>query len=369
MLDKEVDSVQHGTGRNSGVIHSGIYYPQNTLRAKYCVSGSKQLKNYVKENNLWIDECGKILLPSSKKSMLNIDVLLERAADNGIGAERIDKKRMLELEPNANPFFEEGIHVPFTSIVDPKEVALSIVSDVKKKGVEIIYNSEVTEIDSSQGRVSTKESVYLADVIINSAGLQAERIAKISSLKSEYSFLPFKGKYWELNSGIKLSKLLYPVPDLNLPFLGIHTVHNKDGKIYIGPSSTPVFGRENYSGYKDIKIKEAIFLMFSFALKIILNVNGLRSLALRELKLIHLSGVYKEARNLLAGIKRSQLSLSEKKVGIRSQIFDKDNKSLVSDFVVKKDKRVIHILNAISPAFTASFGLADFIIENVLENK
>lgn len=369
MLDKEADSVQHGTGRNSGVIHSGIYYPQNTLRAKYCISGSKQLKNYVKENNLWIDECGKILLPSSKKSMLNIDVLLERAADNGIVAERIDKKRMLELEPNANPFFEEGIHVPFTSIVDPKEVALSIVSDVKKKGVEIIYNSEVTDIDSSQGKVSTNESSYLADVIINSAGLQAERIAKISSLKSEYSFLPFKGKYWELNSGIKLSKLLYPVPDLSLPFLGIHTVHNKDGKIYIGPSSTPVFGRENYSGSKNIKIKEALFLMFSFALKIIFNVNGLRSLALRELKLISLSGVYKEARNLLTGIKRSQLCLSEKKVGIRSQIFDKDNKSLVSDFVVKKDKRIIHILNAISPAFTASFGLADFIIENVLEDK
>ena len=369
MLDKELDSVQHGTGRNSGVIHSGIYYPQNTLRAKYCISGSKQLKNYVKEKNLWINECGKILLPSSKKSMRNIDVLLRRAADNGISAEKIGKKRILELEPNANPSLGEGIHVPFTSIVDPKEVARSLVNDVKKKDVELIYDSEVLEIDSSLGTVSTNESTYYADTIINSAGLQAETIAKISKFKSEYSFLPFKGKYWELKSGIKLSRLVYPVPDLNLPFLGIHTVHNRNEQIYIGPSSTPAFGRENYNGVKDIKIKEAMLLIFSFAIKIILNVNGLRSLALRELNLLFLSGVHKEAGNLLNGVKRSHLHLSEKKVGIRSQIFDKKNKSLVSDFVIRKDNKVIHILNAISPAFTASFGLADYIIVNVLDEN
>ena len=369
ILDKESDSIQHGTGRNSGVIHSGIYYPENTLRAKYCVSGSKQLKKYVKEKNLWINECGKILLLSSRKSIINIDILLERASNNGIFAERIDKKRILELEPHANSSFNQGIHVPFTSIVDPKEVASTIVHDIRKMGVDILYDSEVIDIDSLEGRVTTKKSSYFADIVINSAGLQADKIAKISRFKSEYSFLPFKGKYWEVDSDIKLSRLIYPVPDLDLPFLGIHTVHNKNGKIFVGPSSTPVFGRENYSGLKNIKITEALNLIFSFGLKILLNVNGLRSLAIRELKLVSLSGVYKEVKNLILGIKKSQLNLSESKVGIRSQIFDKNNKSLVSDFVIKKDNKVIHVLNAISPAFTASFGLADFIIEKIIENR
>ena len=231
---------------------------------------------------------------------------------------KLVRKEFLNLNPMLTLLLERAFtfqkdEETFTSIVDPKEVARSLVNDVKKKDVELIYDSEVLEIDSSLGTVSTNESTYYADTIINSAGLQAETIAKISKFKSEYSFLPFKGKYWELKSGIKLSRLVYPVPDLNLPFLGIHTVHNRNEQIYIGPSSTPAFGRENYNGVKDIKIKEAMLLIFSFAIKIILNVNGLRSLALRELNLLFLSGVHKEAGNLLNGVKRSHLHLSRKK--------------------------------------------------------
>lgn len=369
ILDKEPDSISHGTGRNSGVIHSGIYYPPESLRAKYCVSGSKQLKSYVKNKNLWIDECGKILLPTNKQSLKSIEILLDRAKISGIEAKKINSKEILELEKNANPIFDIGIHVPFTSVVNPKEVAASIKNDIQKLGVEVIYNSEVTEINTEKGSVFSNGDEYQAKMIINSAGLQADTIAKISKFKSEYSFLPFKGKYWKLKKNISMSKLLYPVPNLDLPFLGIHTAHNSYGDIYLGPSSTPVFGRENYRGLINFNLIEALQISTSFIKKIILNTNGLRTLAFREFKLIFATGVFNEIKNLVNGIEKSDLKLSKNKVGIRSQIFDKKNDSLVSDFVIKKDKKMIHILNAISPAFTASFGLADYIIENIINEN
>jgi (S)-2-hydroxyglutarate dehydrogenase len=369
VLDKESNSIKHGTGRNSGVIHSGIYYPPGTLRAQYCVSGSKQLKSYVQEKNLWIDECGKILLPTSKKSCSSLELLLERAEKNSIYAKKVHSEEILHLEPNANPVFGEGIFIPFTSVVNPKEVAISIMEDIKDLGVEVVYNSEVTNINSKKGIVECGKSNFIGDILVNSAGLQADNISKLSGYKTDYSFLPFKGKYWEVNNNLKMSKLLYPIPNLDLPFLGIHSVHNKLGDIYLGPSSTPVFGRENYNGIKGLSIKEAFFLLLSFATKIIFNTNGLRSLAFREIKLFSLKGVLAEAKNLMTGIEKSHFKLSNTKLGIRSQIFDKKNRTLVSDFVIEKDKKVIHILNAISPAFTASFGLADYIIENIINEN
>lgn len=364
ILDKEKNSVSHGTGRNSGVIHSGIYYPPETLRAKYCVSGSKQMKEYVKEKNLWIDECGKILLPTSKESLKTIDILMERSIKNGVEANLLSAKQINELEPNANPVYDIGIHIPFTSIVDPKEVALSIKHDLEKLGVEILYSSAVSEIDSESGLVKFNNNEITSNLIINSAGLQSDTIAKKANYKTDYSFSPFKGKYWYVSdAGFKMTRLLYPIPNLDLPFLGIHTVHNKKGKVYIGPSSTPVFGRENYSGLKGLKISEFIYLLFSFTKKILFNTNGLRTLAFREFSLILPNGVFNEAKNLVKGLNKSSFKLSNEKVGIRSQIFDKKERSLVSDFMVEKQHKVIHILNAISPAFTASFGLADYILE------
>ena len=285
-----------GTGRNSGVIHSGIYYPPDTLRAKYCVSGSKQLKLYVKEKNLWIDECGKILLPTKKNSIENIEILLDRAKKNGIDAKKVSYDEIKKLEPLANPLYKEGIYIPFTSVVNPTEVAFSLKKDLEILGVDIFYQKEVTKINSHLGEVYSHDYCYKADTIINSAGLHADNVSKLANFKSSYSFLPFKCKYWEVNKNIKMKKLLYPIPDLNLPFLGVHTVHNQNGQVFLGPSSTPVFGRENYNGIKGLNFLEAFFLFISFAKKILFNTNGIRSLAIREMKLFSLRGVSNEAK-------------------------------------------------------------------------
>ena len=330
------------------------------------MSGAQQLKQYVLDNNLWIDECGKILLPTSSESIASLDLLLDRAKLNGVDARKIYTEEILDLEPNANPVYGCGLHVPFTSVVDPKEVVSSLTMNVKKSGVSIRYDSRVTGVNSESGIVQVGKDVYTGTQIINSAGLHADNIADIAQLRTNFSFLPFKGKYWRINKHIQMKTLVYPIPNLNLPFLGVHTVHNQAGKVYVGPSSTPVFGRENYYGLRGLSFLEFWYLIISFTWKFIANTNGLRKLGMREMHLLFPKGIYKESRRLINNIEDGDLTLAREKVGIRSQIFDKEQDQLVTDFVIIKKNRVIHILNAISPAFTASFGLADLILDEYL---
>ena len=164
-----------------------------------------------------------------------------------------------------------------------------------------------------------------------------------------------------------MRRLVYPVPDLNLPFLGVHTAHNQKGEVYFGPSSTPVIGRENYQGLDGITLRDGFSLTTSLISKFLRNTNGLRTLSIREMKLMRLTGVCDELSKIITGVEPRSLERSLVKVGIRSQIFDAKTQHLVSDFVVVPDERVVHILNAISPAFTASFAFAEYILDTYLQ--
>jgi len=366
ILDKEHCSTQHGSGRNSGIIHSGIYYPPNTLKAKLCVNGSKQLKNYVKEKKLWIDECGKILIPTCKETVHNLNILLNRAKKNNVEAELISNLDAEKLEPNINSNFDKAIFIPFTSIVSPKEVMKSLIKDFSEMGGKINYNEEVINIDSKQNKILTRKNSYNFDYILNCSGLQADRIAKSAGLDFDYSFLPFKGKYWRIKKNYKLNRLIYPIPDLNFPFLGVHTAHNKSNEVFLGPTSTPVFGRESYNFFNNFKLSEISELLPSFLYKIIKNQNNLRNLALREIKMLTKHGLISEIKKLIKNVEIKDLVYYEEKTGIRSQIFDNKSENLVNDFVVKKfNNNQLHVLNAVSPAFTASFAFADYLISEM----
>jgi len=367
IIEKEKNSITHGTGRNSGVIHSGIYYPPKTLKAKLCISGAKQLKEYVKKKSLWIDECGKILVPTNSVTEQSIQNLLERGKLNKIDIELIGKNRATELEPNINLQYKNALYVPFTSLTDPQEVARQLIDDLRKsKKVKINYNEKIIKIHSKSNEIISPKSKYIYDFLINSAGLNADIIAKESGLNFNYSFLPFKGKYWKLNkSNYKLKRLVYPIPDLSLPFLGIHTAHNQSGEIFFGPSSTPVFGREEYKNLIGANKYEAFNLFLSFAKKIILNQNNLRNLAIKEFSFFSRSKILKEVSNLIKNVEGNDIKSYYSKTGIRSQIFDNHSKSLVTDFVVKKKDNQIHVLNAVSPAYTASFGFADYLVNQI----
>lgn len=363
ILEKEYNSIQHGSGRNSGVIHSGIYYDPNSLRATLGVRGGIELKEYIKAKRLWMDECGKILIPTSIQSFQNIDNLYQRGIQNGVEVKKISQKEIQNLEPNANIKFDSGLFIPFTSVADPKEVSKALINDLNDLGVKIIYNEEVTKIFNEGKNIITKHNNYFCDHSFNCSGLQSDVVAKNSGLQFRYSFLPFKGKYWKINNkNFKLKHLIYPIPDLRYPFLGLHTSHKKDGNFYIGPSSTPVFGREQYHLNKNFRLQEALSLALSFGLKIFKNENRLRSLALQEIRLLTKNGFFNEVQKLINNVSKEELEPSLEKIGIRSQIFDPQSKSLVNDFVVINQKHSTHVLNAISPAWTASFAFADHLI-------
>jgi L-2-hydroxyglutarate oxidase len=361
IFEKEPNSISHGSGRNSGVLHSGIYYEPGSLRANLCVKGVKELKAYIKSENLWINECGKLLLPTSEYSYSNLENLFDRAKKNGVEINKIKNDEIKRIEPNTNCQFEYGLHVPFTSVADPKEVSKSLIENLRKMNVEINYNSKILKINEQ--KLFTKNDTIEAGHIFNCAGLFADEIAKNSNLEFRYSFLPFKGKYWKIkNKNFKLNHLVYPIPDLRYPFLGLHSSHNRYGDFYIGPSSTPVFGREQYNGMIGDNLKESINLFFNFSKKIIFNENKLRTLALQELSLLTKHGFFNQVKKMFNNINSDDLELSNQKVGIRSQIFDPQSKNLVNDFVVINQKNVTHVLNAISPAWSASFAFADHLI-------
>lgn len=366
VLDKEDSSIRHGSGRNSGVIHSGIYYDPDSLRAKLCVEGAKRMCEYVDEKGLWSDACGKLLLPTNDANFSQIDPLLARALANGVQAESVDAQQILDLEPKANAQFGRGIFIPVTRVTDPKRVIAALAEELKLDGVEIQYGQAVTAFDSDGTLVQTEVGAYSAGRVINAAGLHADEVAKSAGLEFQYEFQPFKGKYWRYDGApIGLKRLVYAIPNLNLPFLGVHSVHNAAGDLYFGPSSTPVLGRENYQGLDGLHAGEMLELSTSLMKKLLLNTNGLRTLAAREIGLLFKSGLAKEVCALVPSVDPNYLRLSDTKVGIRSQIFDPKAKALVSDFVTLRQGSVLHVLNAISPAFSASFAFADFLIEKI----
>ena len=364
ILEKETDSIQHGSGRNSGVIHSGVYYDPGSLRATLGVRGGVELKEYIKSKQLWIDECGKLLIPTSENSFQNIESLFQRGVSNGVVIKKLTGSEIQSLEPNINTKYNSGLLIPFTSVADPKEVSKSLLFDLKQLGVDVFYNEQVIKIEDEGKIIISNLKSYSCEYSFNCSGLQSDVVAKSAGLEFRYSFLPFKGKYWKITDpSFKLKHLVYPVPDLQYPFLGLHSSHKRDGSFYIGPSSTPVFGREYYSRANKLQLSEALSLALSFGIKILKNENKLRTLALQEAKLLTKNGFLDEVEKLLNNIPTDSIQPSLEKIGIRSQVFDPLSKTLVNDFIIINQKHSTHVLNAISPAWTASFAFADHLIQ------
>ena len=372
IFEKEDSSVRHGTGRNSGVIHSGIYYTPNSLRSKLCIEGSRLMKKFIEEHNLYLNPCGKLLMPRYLSDLESLDFLFERSKEVGVHAIKLNsKEEILKIEPNCNPQFDQALFIKDTAIGDPKEVSAKLLELLSQRKVSILYHHEVSKLVSDQGVIYVKDTTFEFDQIINAAGLYADQIAKISKLKTNYSSLPFKGKYWSVQTSNpkELPKtLLYPVPNLAHPFVGIHTVYDKNGNFYLGPSSTPVFGKEAYKPFQKFKLIEFVNLLFKFVNKILKNENKLRNLAISEFRNLFISHIKKSTK---VYFKNSlDLNLNESsKVGIRSQIFDNKSKTLFNDFVVIKQNKTVHILNAISPAWTSSFAMAKYIYQEFIDQN
>ena len=375
IVDKESSLGNHSSGRNSGVLHAGIYYPPKTLKAKLCVEGAKRLKEWVINENLPILNCGKVISPQNLELDSQIDLLYQRGIANGAKIRIIDKNEFLKLVPDGRTASGRAIWSPNTNVVSPKSVILRLFKKLKENGIKFILSSKILKVDKNKKSIIFCDNKFEKSKLINikyeflfnTAGLQSDKVAKYFDIGNEYFLLPFKGTYWKLNPdcGYKFNCNLYPVPDLNMPFLGVHVTPSTDGFTYLGPSAVPVFGSENYRGFEGIEILNSMNYLSTIISQILKDQDGFRKYAKEQSTLSFKYFFFKSAKLLIPKLKISDL-ISSQKVGIRPQLYSKKTKKLVKDFHIEFDDNHLHVLNAISPAFTASFAFADFLLEKYL---
>lgn len=368
IVEKEQAIGMHSSGRNSGVLHSGIYYPANSLKAKICSVGAKRLSAYCEEAGLPINRIGKVIVPTKTEDDKQVDLLLERGATNDVVVELIDQKQLGELEPEAYSASGRALWVPNTSVIDPKAVLNRLVGDLKAKGAAFYLGERAAKINVAVRKVVLGSVTLNYGHLINSAGLHADQLAAQFEVGQKYTFLPFKGLYYKLSptSGLNIKHLIYPVPDLSVPFLGVHYTTSIDGQVYLGPTAIPAFGRENYSGLAGVNLRDTSSIVYRLVRQYIANQQGFRLLTRNEGRRFFKKYFAEAAQALTPRLKMEHLQRCGK-VGIRPQLVDVQKNELVMDFVVENGSHSTHILNAISPAFTCSFAFAEHVVTNYVE--
>ncbi|GAB6182925.1 L-2-hydroxyglutarate oxidase [Thermodesulfovibrio hydrogeniphilus] len=367
IIEKEKQIGKHASGRNSGVLHAGIYYTPDSLKAKFCLKGNLLMKQYCREKGLTLIETGKVIVTKTEDELSTLYELYNRAKANGAEVEIIDEKELKKIEPYAKTF-KHALYSPHTAVINPNEVLNYLEQELTKKGAKIIKGVKVKGFAKGNS-VSTDSGKINFDFFINAAGAHADKIAHSFGLASKYRILPFKGLYKKLRKekAYLVKGNIYPVPEIRNPFLGVHFTKTHDGTVYVGPTATPAFGRENYKILEDIGLET--FEILWRDLYLILKNKKFRTTALSDIKKYLKANFYRDVKDMIENVQISDL-LPSKKVGIRPQLIDLEKKELVMDFVILKDANTLHILNAISPAFTSAFAFAEFVVkEYILGNK
>lgn len=359
ILDKEDDCAAHASGRNSGVLHAGFYYTADSLKAKFTVEGSRQMKAYCRSKNIPVNECGKLVVAQNKAELNQLYELERRGKRNGSNVSIISDTQASEIEPNVKTF-QKALYSPDTASVDPKEVCFNIKNDLKNLGVQFSFNTRYLSHQSNT--VQTTAGDFTAVKIINCGGLYADKVAQDFGFGHRYTMMPFKGlylKYTKNKTDIKIN--IYPVPNLKNPFLGVHYTKTVTGDIKIGPTAIPAFWRENYQGFSKFNFAEYASTLGYQTRLFLTNSFKFRELAFEEMRKYNKAYFISLATAMVQKIDPTGFT-TWTKPGIRAQLLDKTNLSLVQDFVIEADKNSIHVLNAVSPAFTCAFPFADYII-------
>lgn len=361
IIEKESSLGAHASGRNSGVLHAGIYYSPGTYKAQFCVEGNRLMKDYCLENDLTLKKTGKVIVANNSR-LDDLYELKRRADQCGADSSIVDRLELLELEPYAYPA-EKAIYSPNTAVFDPKQILDTMKKELEDTGyVKFLFGTSYMGLEDCSIAQISQGSIKF-EKFVNAAGSFADKVAHSFGLGSKYKVLPFKGTYKKL---VKARDYLvrgniYPVPDLRNPFLGVHFTRGSDGNVYIGPSAIPAFGREEYGFLDDLSMESLSILGRDFVLFV--TNDGFRSAAISEAKKSFSKFILSEAKKLVPEVEITDIE-DTSKVGIRPQLVDWDSKQMVMDFVVLKDGGSIHVLNAISPAFTCSMAFAKHVIDD-----
>ncbi|MFZ2323389.1 MAG: L-2-hydroxyglutarate oxidase [Ignavibacteriaceae bacterium] len=365
LLEAETSLAAHQTGNNSGVIHSGLYYKPGSLKAKNCTIGREMMYAFCEEYNLPVERCGKIVVATNEKEVSALNMLEEKGRANGLaGLKRISSGEIKEYEPYASGI--AGLFVPQTGIVDYIAVTNKYAELIRTNGGEIKTNSKLISVkkDGKDLILFTDQDEYRTRFVVNCGGLQSDRIAKLFGVNPKLLIIPFRGEYYKLKKGREnlVRNLIYPVPDPQFPFLGVHFTRMINGGVEAGPNAVLAFKREGYKK-TDFSVRDILEMKF---------YSGFWKIAAKYYKMgfqefrrsFSKELFVKSLQKLIPEIQYGDIEAGG--AGVRAQALESDGK-LVDDFRIVEAERMVHVLNAPSPAATASLSIGKTISGMVIK--
>ncbi len=358
VLEKEPALARHQTGRNSGVIHAGVYYQPGSLKAQFCREGVEATIGFCREHAIPYEQCGKLLVATEPEELPRMEALYERARTNGLDVERLDQAEIARREPHIRSI--GGFLVKTTGIVDYARIARTMANVVADRGGAILTSSEVARIEETPEGVTLEvgKDRIRARHLIAAAGLQADRIARMCGVETDFRIVPFRGEYYRLgpDKNAIVNHLIYPIPDPALPFLGVHLTKMIGGYVTVGPNAVLAFAREGY-GFGTANVRDlremATFPGFRKVIRDNLK-SGIAEMANSLVKSRYLALCQRYCPELTMG------DLSPYRPGVRAQAVLADG-TMVHDFLIGETERTIHVLNAPSPAATSSIPIGRHI--------
>ena len=366
ILDKYSVPSNGTSTHNSGVLHAGLYYKPGSLKAKLSIDGGHKLKNWCFENDLPILKCGKLLVPFNKKDLVRLDNIFDNANKNGCEVKKIDYSEAVKLQPGLTKQ-EKYLWSPNTAVFSPQLIMERLFKLLKENGVQFLKKGVILDDESNKRFLLDDNTYFYYSKYINCAGPGSLEITKsISNKFDNLSILPFLGEYGVQKSGLKIETNLYPVPNPELPFLGIHLTPRIKNTTLIGPNAIPVF-RKDVQGFDFNELKNFPSIIVNNLVLFASNLQNYREHAFSEFTLNVRKKFYKNSIKYLEENVREDFEIKMDKTtyGIRPQLIEKDTYKFVNDFLYEKINNNIHIVNAVSPAFTSCFALAEYIVDQL----
>lgn len=364
ILEKETSLGLHQTGHNSGVIHAGIYYAPGSLKADLCKRGAQATKDFCTEHGIAFDVCGKLLVASNDLEMQRMQALYERSQQNGLKVERLDADELKRREPNI--VGKGALFLDATGIVDYKQVCDAMARVIQKAGGHVRLATTVRAIQE-QGdyvEVSSDGQSWRARQLVACAGLQSDRLARLAGVQIDHQIIPFRGEYYRLPASKNqiVNHLIYPIPDPDLPFLGVHLTRMIDGSVTVGPNAVLGLGRETYRKFSVNWRDVAEYARFPGFWKTIWNNLGSGTTEMKNS--LFKRGYLEQCRKYCPQLEVEDLLPYE--AGIRAQAVMRDG-TLVHDFLFAETPRMVHVCNAPSPAATSAIPIGQMIAAKILK--
>ena len=356
LLEKEPGLAAHQSGRNSGVIHTGLYYRPGSLKARLCRAGRAALIDYCEARGIAHAVTGKVVVATHAEELTRLDALAERAAANGVEARRIEPQELAELEPHAAGL--AALHVPAAGVVDYPAVCAALAVDLEASGARLVLGARVQGLRHESGAVVVESSAgeFRARELVNCAGLHSDRVARLAGAELDARIVPFRGEYWELTPEAQhlCRALVYPLPDPGFPFLGVHFTRGHDGVVECGPNAVLALAREGYR-WRDLSPRD---------LAETLAWPGTRRLFARHARMgagelwrsVSKRALVRALQRLIPAVQPEHLVRSP--AGVRAQAIARDGSPL-DDFVLERRGACLHVLNAPSPAATSALAIAE----------